>query len=184
MTEHEVLAGLNVLAKGRIMGRELGEAPQVVAFWNGPPLPPPPKPTKRDWLVVDSGKILVENQVPEWPPLHLFRPPGTPPSLKEIMAAVVAETGIPALAIRSHRRQRPLVRARQIFAFAAKTLTMKGYPEIGRNLFRDHSTIMHSVCKVEDHRDTFEPELRRVLERFETAGATPGQGVAVAGRQS
>ena len=50
----------------------------------------------------------------------------------------------------SPRRSRYLVRPRQIAMYLAKTLTSKSLPDIGRDFAnRDHTTVIHSVKKIE-----------------------------------
>ena len=50
----------------------------------------------------------------------------------------------------SSRRSRDVVRPRQIAMYLAKSLTSRSLPEIGRRFGgRDHTTVLHSVRKVE-----------------------------------
>lgn len=49
----------------------------------------------------------------------------------------------------SHRRNRSIVRPRQIGMYLAKVLTERSLPEIGRRFGdRDHTTVLHAVRKV------------------------------------
>ena len=50
----------------------------------------------------------------------------------------------------STRRSRAVVRPRQIAMYLAKALTSRSLPEIGRRFGgRDHTTVLHSVRKVD-----------------------------------
>jgi hypothetical protein len=52
--------------------------------------------------------------------------------------------------IRSQRRTKAVVRARQIAMYLAKTMTEQSLPELGRRFGgRDHTTILHGVRKIE-----------------------------------
>ena len=73
--------------------------------------------------------------------------PRTDDELLNEMAVIL---GFSVDALRGKSRQRPLVTARQIGMYAFRELTELSYPAIGR-LFggRDHSTVIHSVEKVQ-----------------------------------
>ena len=50
----------------------------------------------------------------------------------------------------SNRRNRSVVRPRQIGMYLAKKLTSRSLPEIGRRFGnRDHTTVLHAIRKVE-----------------------------------
>jgi chromosomal replication initiator protein len=50
----------------------------------------------------------------------------------------------------SSRRNRSIVRPRQIGMYLAKSLTSRSLPEIGRRFGgRDHTTVLHAIRKVE-----------------------------------
>ncbi|WP_394118275.1 helix-turn-helix domain-containing protein [Xanthobacter lutulentifluminis] len=70
-------------------------------------------------------------------------------TVAEIIKAVCAFYRVPAVELISPRRTAPVVRARHIAMYLAKTLTSRSLPEIGRRFGgRDHSTIHHAVKKV------------------------------------
>ncbi len=51
----------------------------------------------------------------------------------------------------SHRRNKKIVRPRQVAMYLAKTLTMKSLPEIGRLMGgRDHTTILYGARRIEN----------------------------------
>ena len=50
----------------------------------------------------------------------------------------------------SSRRNRSIVRPRQIGMYLAKSLTARSLPEIGRRFGgRDHTTVLHAIRKIE-----------------------------------
>lgn len=84
----------------------------------------------------DSGKetfvslnlILVQTA-------HYFSTPDQPMSVEDL---------------RSNQRLRPLVNARMVASYLAKKLTTFSYPEIGRRLCKDHSTVVHHITKMKN----------------------------------
>ncbi len=51
----------------------------------------------------------------------------------------------------SHRRNKSIVRPRQVGMYLAKILTSRSLPEIGRRFGnRDHTTVLHAIRKVEE----------------------------------
>jgi len=69
-------------------------------------------------------------------------------TVAEIQRRVCARFDLEPLELLSHRRG-ATARPRQIAMYLAKTLTPRSYPEIGRLLRRDHSTVMHGVRRIE-----------------------------------
>lgn len=67
-----------------------------------------------------------------------------PHGLAEIVVATCSVTGHTVRAIRSDCRKRPLVIVRRKISLAARDAGFS-FPQIGRALNRDHSTIIHSV---------------------------------------
>lgn len=72
-------------------------------------------------------------------------------SVRAVVEAVSGVTGIAPADIVGPRRQRELVRARQIAMYFTKTYCRHlSFPEIGRRMgARDHTTIQHGVRKIE-----------------------------------
>lgn len=62
-----------------------------------------------------------------------------------IVDAVAAEFRVPRADILSDRRQARVVAARHAACWLARMLTSLSYPAIGRQMRRDHTTVMHSV---------------------------------------
>ena len=70
--------------------------------------------------------------------------------IEDILRIVSRHYKVPRNDILSSRRSRDVVRPRQIAMYLAKALTSRSLPEIGRRFGgRDHTTVLHSVRKVE-----------------------------------
>ncbi len=66
-----------------------------------------------------------------------------------ILDAVVAKFGFSVEELKSRRRQRPLVVARQVGMYVMRQLTDLSYPGIAREFGgRDHTTVIHAVEKI------------------------------------
>lgn len=65
-------------------------------------------------------------------------------TVAKIVDAVSEQTGIPARLILSPRRDAHIVRARQIVMFEARQAGLS-YPLIGREMGRDHTTVIDGV---------------------------------------
>jgi chromosomal replication initiator protein len=84
--------------------------------------------------------------------------------IEDILKIVSRHFKVPRNELLSARRSRDVVRPRQIAMYLAKALTSRSLPEIGRRFGgRDHTTVLHSVRKVEQMmRD--DPELCQEIE--------------------
>ncbi|MEO6395837.1 MAG: chromosomal replication initiator protein DnaA [Devosia sp.] len=70
--------------------------------------------------------------------------------IEDILRIVSRHYKVPRNELLSARRSRDVVRPRQIAMYLAKALTSRSLPEIGRRFGgRDHTTVLHSVRKVE-----------------------------------
>lgn len=70
--------------------------------------------------------------------------------IEDILKMVSRHFKVPRNDLLSSRRSRDVVRPRQIAMYLAKSLTARSLPEIGRRFGgRDHTTVLHSVRKVE-----------------------------------
>ena len=70
--------------------------------------------------------------------------------IEDILKIVSRHYKVPRNELLSARRSRDVVRPRQIAMYLAKALTSRSLPEIGRRFGgRDHTTVLHSVRKVE-----------------------------------
>jgi hypothetical protein len=72
------------------------------------------------------------------------------PTCADIVRATAKYFGLPRVEMLSPRRQAELVTARQVAMYLCKMLTLRSYPFIGRALGRDHTTVIHSVCKIQN----------------------------------
>lgn len=90
-----------------------------------------------------------------------------PMRVSEIQEVVCEAFGIDRVQLCAARRTAPLVRARQVGMYLAKTMTGRSLPEIGRRFGgRDHTTVLHAVRKIEakvefraEAPELFDPEL-------------------------
>ena len=70
--------------------------------------------------------------------------------IEDILKIISRHFKVPRTDLLSARRSRDVVRPRQIAMYLAKSLTSRSLPEIGRRFGgRDHTTVLHSVRKVE-----------------------------------
>jgi chromosomal replication initiator protein len=76
-------------------------------------------------------------------------PPARALDIEQIQKEVARYYKLSEADLRSPRRQKQFVRARQVAMFLARTLTNASFPEIGEKFHRDHSTVMSSCEKVE-----------------------------------
>ena len=68
----------------------------------------------------------------------------------EIIASIASYYGFEPLELQGASRKRPLVEARQVAMYVFRELTDLSFPAIGKEFGnRDHTTVMHSVNKVE-----------------------------------
>ncbi len=90
-------------------------------------------------------------------------------SIKTIQKTICRYFGISQIELLSERRERAIVRPRQIAMYLAKTLTLRSLPDIGRRFGgRDHTTVLHAIRKTEE-RMTLNGDLRELVEQFEQA---------------
>ncbi len=77
-------------------------------------------------------------------------PPPRPPTIRNIVAEVAAFHTITADHILSPNRTHGIVRPRQIACYLARNLTKLSLSQIGKRIGgRDHTTVLHSIQKVE-----------------------------------
>lgn len=70
--------------------------------------------------------------------------------IDDILRIVSKHFGVNRADLLSNRRNRSIVRPRQIGMYLAKSLTSRSLPEIGRRFGnRDHTTVLHAIRKVE-----------------------------------
>ena len=83
--------------------------------------------------VIDASKITIADD-------H--------PSIHEVVSTVGALTGFSRDALRSVRRDAPIVGPRFVAIMLVKILTLNSLPAIGRAFGRDHTTILHAIRKM------------------------------------
>lgn len=71
--------------------------------------------------------------------------PKHPRTMSSILKTVSRLTGIPEKQILSPRRSQDVVMARQAVMYWCVRMTTKSYPQIGRFLQRDHTTVLHAA---------------------------------------
>lgn len=80
---------------------------------------------------------------------HLIRSAEKRTTIEDIQKEVCSFYGVPMRDLLSHRRDRQIVRPRQIAMYLAKELTTRSLPEIGRRFGgRDHTTVLYGVRKI------------------------------------
>ncbi len=71
--------------------------------------------------------------------------------IDDILRVVTKHYGVNRSDLLSSRRNRSIVRPRQIGMYLAKSLTARSLPEIGRRFGgRDHTTVLHAIRKVDE----------------------------------
>jgi len=71
--------------------------------------------------------------------------------IDDILRVVTKHYGVNRSDLLSSRRNRSIVRPRQIGMYLAKSLTSRSLPEIGRRFGgRDHTTVLHAIRKVDE----------------------------------
>lgn len=92
------------------------------------------------------------------------------PSLQTLLLATSIVYRIPVRDLKSARRKKEVVRARQAYFWLARTLTAASLPTIGKFVAgKDHSTVLHAIRKIDAKRHLFEPELSTILKQFQKA---------------
>lgn len=89
--------------------------------------------------------------------------------IDDILRVVMKHFGVNRGDLLSSRRNRSIVRPRQIGMYLAKSLTSRSLPEIGRRFGgRDHTTVLHAIRKIETllQEDTGLKEEVEVLRRL------------------
>lgn len=86
--------------------------------------------------------------------------PPPPIAITIILKAVSQYFGVPREEICSQRRQKPIVRPRQIAMYLCREHTMRSFPEIGRRIGnRDHTTVLHAWRKIKMLVEDGDPDL-------------------------
>jgi chromosomal replication initiator protein len=87
-------------------------------------------------------------------------------TIESIQKAVAEQFGLRLLEIKAKNNSRAIVYPRQIAMYLAKHLTEASLPEIGRQFGgKHHTTVLHSVEKIEENRKT-DKDLNRMLNKL------------------
>lgn len=122
-----------------------------------------PPPRRRE-----ARKISIVVVAPEPKPIKITRPPvdvamleaqaliaqiDRPPTLEFVLCFVAREFRISPIEITSERRMKRLIPARRAYCWLAHKTTRRSIVSVGKRCGgRGHSTIMHSLRKVEERR--------------------------------
>lgn len=98
---------------------------------------------------------------------------GTNRNLSRILSEVAAMAGVSQKELVGPRRDKRLVRPRQLAMAVARTYTDASLPEIGRVFHRDHTTVIHAISAVEKWGDETTKAIMETVAR--RAGLTPAQ---------
>jgi chromosomal replication initiator protein len=90
-------------------------------------------------------------------------------TIEAIQRAVAENFGMRVAELKQKNNSRQIVVPRQIAMFLCKQLTEASLPEIGRQFGgKHHTTVMHSVSKIDEHRRTDKDLNRTVTKLMET----------------
>jgi acyl carrier protein len=77
-------------------------------------------------------------------------------SIRDVQRVVAAFYGVEMASLISEKRTADVVYPRQIAMYLARRLSNQTYPDIGQRFGRDHTTVLHSIRKVEALRQTYQ----------------------------
>src|ERR1700761_7886393 len=87
-------------------------------------------------------------------------------TIEAIQKAVAEQFGLRVIEIKAKSNSRAIVFPRQIAMYLAKQMTEASLPEIGRQFGgKHHTTVMHSIDKIEDQRQA-DKDLNRLLNKL------------------
>ncbi|WP_263382739.1 chromosomal replication initiator protein DnaA [Granulicella arctica] len=90
-------------------------------------------------------------------------------SIEAIQRAVAEQFGMRVAELKQKNNSRQIVVPRQIAMYLAKQLTEASLPEIGRQFGgKHHTTVMHSISKIDEHRRTDKDMNRTINKLMET----------------
>ncbi len=88
-------------------------------------------------------------------------------TIESIQKAVAEQFGLRLIEIKAKNNSRAIVYPRQIAMYLAKHLTEASLPEIGRQFGgKHHTTVLHSVEKIEEVRKKTDKDLNRLLNKL------------------
>jgi chromosomal replication initiator protein len=90
-------------------------------------------------------------------------------TIEAIQRAVAESFGMRVAELKQKNNSRQIVVPRQIAMYLAKQLTEASLPEIGRQFGgKHHTTVMHSISKIDQHRHTDKDMNRTINKLMET----------------
>lgn len=98
----------------------------------------------------------------------------------DIITAAAARFGVTFGDVVSARRTRDIATLRFCIAYVGRMLTRLSYPQMGRIMCRDHSSIMHGVQMVETLPQRYLPVVNAILDEL----GCPAMSVADIARSS
>jgi chromosomal replication initiator protein len=88
-------------------------------------------------------------------------------TIESIQRAVAEQFGMKVSDLKQKNNSRNVVVPRQIAMYLAKQMTEASLPEIGRQFGnKHHTTVMHSIGKIDEHRRT-DKDLHRTLNKLQ-----------------
>ena len=87
-------------------------------------------------------------------------------SMPRLIGVCCRVLGVGAEDIKGPRRFGDLVQNRQIICWVGRNIAKKSYPEIGRGLNRDHSSVLHGVKMVDAKREQGDRKLEMKIEQI------------------
>jgi chromosomal replication initiator protein len=92
-------------------------------------------------------------------------------TIDAIQRAVAEQFGMKVAELKQKNNSRQIVVPRQIAMYLAKQMTEASLPEIGRQFGgKHHTTVMHSISKIDEHRRTDKDLNRTLTKLIETLG--------------
>ncbi len=91
------------------------------------------------------------------------------PTIDSVQSAVAEEFGLQVSSLTARNNSRELAHPRQIAMYLCKQLTNASLTEIGKAFLRHHTTVLHSVSKIERNRtkdSELDTRLSSLTERF------------------
>ena len=90
-------------------------------------------------------------------------------NIEDIIKTTSTQLGLKVSEIKSHKKNKNLVEARQIIMFIARDMTNLSFPDIGKNMGgRDHSTVIYSYNKIKKRVQT-DKALQETVEKIKDA---------------
>lgn len=85
---------------------------------------------------------------------------------EEVLRAGADAFGIPVIDIVSNRRSNEIAHLRFAIAFVGRMVTLRSYPEMGRLLKRDHTSVWHGVQCVTTTPSRYAPIVNRIFDHL------------------